>query len=217
MGKKKIYAVLIVLFILSGGALGYYYWYQGTHYVTSEDARIAADQYKVMPLFTAKLNHIYVEEGDTLKQNEMIAVQDISGLDSSSVNKAVIRAPIDGSVIKIYSQEQEIASPSSAVAIMTDMENLYVLTSIEETDISRIKPGTSVDVTLDAAEGQVIQGKVSKIGQASNSLFSVIPATNTSGNFNKVTQRVPVKIALNIPDDMQLIPGTNVKVRIHTP
>ncbi|WP_338533633.1 HlyD family efflux transporter periplasmic adaptor subunit [Paenibacillus peoriae] len=217
MSKKKIYIVLIVLLILSGGALGYYYWYQGTHYVKSEDAHIAGEQYKVMPQITAKLDQIYVEEGDVLKQNDMIAVQDVSGLDSGSVNKAVLRSPIDGSVIKINFKELEIASPSSAVAIMTDMNSLYVTTNIEESDISRIKPGADVDVTLDTAEGKVIQGKVSRIGQASNSVFSAIPTTNTSGNFNKVTQRIPVKIALNIPDGMQLIPGTNVEVRIHTP
>ncbi|MFM9277398.1 HlyD family secretion protein [Paenibacillus jiagnxiensis] len=217
MSKKKIYSVLIVLLILSGGALGYYYWYQGAHYVTSDDARIAADQYKVMPQITSKLDQIYVEEGDVLKKDEMIAAQDVSGLDSASVSKAVLRAPIDGSVIKIYSREQEIAAPSSVVAVMVDMNNLYVSTNIEETDIGRIKPGAAVEVTLDAAGGQIIQGKVSQVGQASNSVFSAIPATNTSGNFNKVTQRIPVKIALNVPEGMRLIPGTNVEVRIHTP
>lgn len=217
MSKKKIYLILVALVVVSGGALGCYYWYQGAHYVKSDDARIAADQYRVMPQITAKLDQIYVEEGDTLKKDEMIAVQDVSGLDSSSISKAVLRAPIDGTVIKLYSHEQEIASPSTAVAVMADMSSLYVSTNIEETDIGRIKPGEVVDVTLDAAGGQVIQGKVSNVGQATNSVFSAIPATNTSGNFNKVTQRIPVKIALNIPEGMELIPGTNVEVRIHTP
>lgn len=129
--------------VVSGGALGCYYWYQGAHYVKSDDARIAADQYRVMPQITAKLDQIYVEEGDTLKKDEMIAVQDVSGLDSSSISKAVLRAPIDGTVIKLYSHEQEIASPSTAVAVMVDMSSLYVSTNIEETDIGRIKPGKS--------------------------------------------------------------------------
>lgn len=217
VSKKQLYIVLIVLVILSGGALGFYYWYQGTHYVTSDDARIAAEQYKVMPQMTAKINEIQVEEGDVLKQNEMIAVQDTAGLDPSSISKSVLRAPIDGTVIKIYAREKEIASPSSAVAIMVDMNNLYVATNIEETEISRIKPGALVDVTLDAAGSQVIQGKVRRVGQASNSVFSVIPSVNTSGNFNKVTQRIPVEIALNVPEGLNLIPGTNVEVKIHTP
>lgn len=216
MKRKIILSILIVLLVVSGGTIGYYYWYQGAHFVKSDDARITADQYKVMPQITAEIDHIDVEEGDVLKRNEPIAEQNVSGLDSSVISKSVLRAPIDGTVIKIYSKEHEIASPSSAVAIMADMKNLYVSTNIEETDINRIKPGELVDVTLDADGDHVIQGKVRKVGQASNSVFALIAATNTSGNFNKVTQRIPVEIALNVPDGMTLIPGTNVEVKIHT-
>jgi len=99
---------------------------------------------------------------------------------------------------------------------MADMKNLYVSANIEETDINRIKLGARVDITLDTIEGESIQGKVRKIGQASNSVFSAIPATNTSGNFNKVTQRIPIEIALNVPDGLTLIPGTNVEIKIYT-
>jgi len=214
--RKIILSILIVLLVISGGTLGYYYWYQGTHFVKTEDARISATQYKVMPQITAELNHIDVEEGDVLKQNEPIAEQDVSGLDSSMISKSVLRAPIDGTVLKIYSKEHEIGTPSSPVAIMADMNDLYVSSNIEETDINRIKPGQVVDVSLDADGDYTIQGKIRKIGEASNSVFANIAATNTSGNFNKVTQRIPVEIALNVPKDMRLIPGTNVVVKIHT-
>jgi multidrug resistance efflux pump len=214
--RKIVLSILIVLLVISGGTLGYYYWYQGTHFVKTEDARISATQYKVMPQITAELNHIDVEEGDVLKQNEPIAEQDVSGLDSSMISKSVLRAPIDGTVLKIYSKEHEIGTPSSPVAIMADMNDLYVSSNIEETDINRIKPGQVVDVSLDADGDYTIQGKIRKIGEASNSVFANIAATNTSGNFNKVTQRIPVEIALNVPKDMKLIPGTNVVVKIHT-
>ncbi|TKJ93623.1 HlyD family efflux transporter periplasmic adaptor subunit [Paenibacillus sp. PK4536] len=216
MRRKIVLSILIVLLVISGGTLGYYYWYQGTHFVKTEDARISATQYKVMPQITAELNHIDVEEGDVLKQNEPIAEQDVSGLDSSMISKSVLRAPIDGTVLKIYSKEHEIGTPSSPVAIMADMNDLYVSSNIEETDINRIKPGQVVDVSLDADGDYTIQGKIRKIGEASNSVFANIAATNTSGNFNKVTQRIPVEIALNVPKDMKLIPGTNVVVKIHT-
>ncbi|WP_322922853.1 HlyD family secretion protein [Paenibacillus campi] len=216
MKRKIILSILVVLLVVSGGTIGYYYWYQGTHYVSSDDARITADQYKVMPQITAEIDHIDVEEGDVLKRNEPIAEQNVSGLDASVISKSVLRAPIDGTVIKVYSKQHEIASPSAAVAIMADMNNLYVSTNIEETDINRIKPGELVDVTLDADGNHVIQGKVRKVGQASNSVFAMIAATNTSGNFNKVTQRIPVEIALSVPQGMTLIPGTNVEVKIHT-
>ncbi|ALP39246.1 hemolysin D (plasmid) [Paenibacillus sp. IHB B 3084] len=217
MSKKTVLPILIVLLVLSGGVIGYYYWYQTTHFVKSDDARIQADQYKVMPQISGEITHIDVEEGDVLQRNEPIAEQDVSGLDSSMISKSVLRAPINGTVIKIYSKEHEIGSPSSAVATMVDMNSLYVSTNIEETDIDRIKPGQLVDITLDAAGDKTIQGKVRKVGEASNAVFSLIPAVNTSGNFNKVTQRVPVEIAVNKPKDMKLIPGTNVEVKIHTP
>lgn len=216
MRRKIVLSILIVLLVISGGTLGYYYWYQGTHFVKTEDARISATQYKVMPQITAELNHIDVEEGDVLKQNEPIAEQDVSGLDSSMISKSVLRAPINGTVLKIYSKEHEIGTPSSPVAIMADMNDLYVSTNIEETDINRVKAGQVVDVSLDADGDYTIQGKIRKIGEASNSVFANIAATNTSGNFNKVTQRIPVEIALNVPKDMKLIPGTNVVVKIHT-
>lgn len=216
MKKKIILIILLVLLVGSGGALGYYYWYQGSHFVKTEDARISADQYKVMPQLTARLDHIDVEEGDVLKKNEPIAEQDVSGLEASDLSKSVVRAPIDGTVLKVQSKEREIGSPSAAIAIMADMKNLYVSANIEETDINRIKLGARVDITLDAIEGESIQGKIRKIGQASNSVFSAIPATNTSGNFNKVTQRIPIEIALNVPDGLTLIPGTNVEIKIYT-
>ncbi|MFD1992083.1 efflux RND transporter periplasmic adaptor subunit [Paenibacillus nicotianae] len=216
MKKKIILIILLVLLVVSGGALGYYYWYQGSHFVKTDDARISADQYKVMPQLTARLDHIDVEEGDILKKNEPIAEQDVSGLEASDISKSVVRAPIDGTVLKVQSKEREMGSPSAAIAIMADMKNLYVSANIEETDINRIKLGARVDITLDAIEGESIQGKVRKIGQASNSVFSAIPATNTSGNFNKVTQRIPIEIALNVPDGLTLIPGTNVEIKIYT-
>lgn len=216
MRRKIILSILIVLLVISGGTLGYYYWYQGAHFVKTEDARISATQYKVMPQITAELNHIDVEEGDVLKRNEAIAEQDVSGLDSSMISKSVLRSPIDGTVLKVYSKEHEIGTPSSPVAIVADMNDLYVSTNIEETDINRVKAGQVVDVSLDADGDYTIQGKIRKIGEASNSVFATIAATNTSGNFNKVTQRIPVEIALNVPKDMKLIPGTNVVVKIHT-
>jgi len=214
--KKIILMILLVLLVVSGGALGYYYWYQGSHFVKTEDARISADQYKVMPQLTARLDHIDVEEGDILQKNEPIAEQDVSGLEASDISKSVVRAPIDGTVLKVQSKEHEMGSPSAPIAIMADMKNLYVSANIEETDINRIELGARVDITLDAIEDESIQGKIRKIGQASNSVFSAIPATNTSGNFNKVTQRIPIEIALNVPDGLTMIPGTNVEIKIYT-
>lgn len=215
MERKVVLITLLVLFVMSGGAIGIYYWYQGTHYLKTEDARIQGDQYKVMPQITGDITSLDVQEGDTVQKGAVIAEQDIANIDPSMIEKSIIRAPITGNVIKIYSKEYETVAPGATVAVMVNMDEVYVSANIEEGDIEKVKVGQTVEVSIDTYDGQVLLGKVRKIGQASNSVFSLIPATNTSGNFNKVKQRVPIEIAINKPADMVLLPGTNVEVKIH--
>ncbi|MDQ0246653.1 multidrug resistance efflux pump [Bacillus fengqiuensis] len=215
MKRKLVLTILLAVMISSGGGIGYYYWYQGAHYVKTEDARIQGDQYRVMPQISGEITHIDIQEGDTLQKNEAIAEQDVSNMDPSMIDKSIIRAPISGNVIKVFSKEHETAAPGQAVALMVNMGEVYVSANIEETEITKIKEGQVVEISVDTLDGKVIAGKVRKIGQAANSVFSLIPATNTSGNFNKVKQRIPIEIAVNKPEDMELIPGTNVEIKIH--
>ncbi|MFC3883514.1 HlyD family secretion protein [Bacillus songklensis] len=215
MKRKIVLMILFAVMIASGGSIGYYYWYQGSHYVKTEDARIQGDQYKVMPQIPGEITSIDVGEGDLLQQNEVIAEQDLANIDPSMINKSIIRAPISGNVIKIFSKEHETVAPGQAIALMVNMDELYVSANIEETEIGKVKEGQLVDITIDTLDGQMIQGKVRKIGQASNSAFALVPAVNTSGNFNKVKQRIPIEIAISKPEDMKLVPGTNVEIKIH--
>jgi membrane fusion protein (multidrug efflux system) len=84
--------------------------------------------------------------------------------------------------------------------------------------------GTSIDLTVDAYPDERFSGEVILIGAAAASQFSLIPPANASGNFTKVTQRVPVKIALDAPDPrgsgdppLSLLPGMSVVVTVRTP
>ncbi|MBM7607147.1 multidrug resistance efflux pump [Lysinibacillus composti] len=215
MKKKIILVVLLVLFVVSGGTIGYYYYYQGTHYVKTEDARLAGEQYKVMAQISSKVTSFTVEEGEILAKNEAIAEQDVANIDASMISKSVIRAPIDGTVIKLLNNENDFVAAGTPVALMMNMDELYVTANIEETDIQKIKVGQEVDITVDALDGAPLVGKVRKIGEGSNSVFSLVPAINTSGNFSKVTQLIPIEIAIAKPADMKLIPGTNVVIKIH--
>jgi len=215
MKKKIILVVLLVLFVISGGTIGYYYYYQGTHYVKTEDARLAGEQYKVMAQISSKVTSFAVEEGEILAKNEAIAEQDVANIDASMISKSVIRAPIDGTVIKLLNNENDFVAAGTPVALMMNMDELYISANIEETEIQKIKVGQEVDITVDALDGAPISGKVRKIGEGSNSVFSLVPAVNTSGNFSKVTQLIPIEIAIAKPADMKLIPGTNVVIKIH--
>ncbi|WP_047150885.1 HlyD family secretion protein [Aneurinibacillus tyrosinisolvens] len=215
MNRKKLLIFLLAIIVLGGGGIGYYYWYQGKHYVKTDDARIQGDTYRILPQIAGEITSMNVEEGDTVQQNQAIAQQDTSNMDPSMIDKSVLRAPVSGTIIKLFSKDHEMASPSSPVGLMVDMNDLYVSANIEETYVDRIQPGQVVDVTIDTLNGQTLKGKVRRVGKASNSMFSLLPATNTSGNFNKVTQRVPIEISLGKAPGLELIPGTNVEVKIH--
>lgn len=215
MNRKVMLSVILSLIILGGGGIGSYYWYQATHYVKTEDARIDGDQYRVMPQISAELARIDVKEGDTVRQNEAIGEQDTANMDPSMINKAILRAPITGTIVKWFYKENEMCVAGQPVALIMNTDELYVSANIEETYINKIRLGQPVDITVDTLNGEMLHGNVRKIGKASNSTFSLLPAVNTSGNFNKVTQRVPIEISLSKPAGLKLIPGTNVEVKIH--
>lgn len=82
--------------IISGGGISYYYWYQGAHYITTEDMCVQGDSYRVMPQIAGEIMQIHVEEGDVLRQNDAVAEQDAANMDPSMVSHAMLRAPIDG-------------------------------------------------------------------------------------------------------------------------
>ncbi|HHY74379.1 MAG TPA: HlyD family efflux transporter periplasmic adaptor subunit [Bacillus bacterium] len=214
MERKKSLIVILILIIGSGIGIGAYYWYQGAHYVKTEDARIAGTLYKVSPQISGEIENVYVEEGDVVQENQTLAEQNPANLDPSMINKAIIKSPINGTVVKVYSKKKEIASPSQPLALVMDMNSLYVSANIEETAINKIKEGQDVFVSLDLLGGKKLKGKVSKIGKATNSTFSLLPAINTSGNFNKVTQRIPIEVVIFKPADLELVPGTNVVLKI---
>lgn len=214
MERKKSLILILILIIGSGIGIGFYYWYQGEHYVKTEDARFAGDLYKATPQISGEISNVFIEEGEVVQENQTLAEIDTANLDASSINKAVVKSPINGTVVKVYSKAEELASPSQPFALIMDLDDLHVSANIEETDIAKIKEGQDVMVSLDVLGGQKLEGKVSKIGKATNSTFSLLSSVNTSGNFNKVTQLIPIEITVFKPKDLELIPGSNVVIKI---
>jgi multidrug resistance efflux pump len=215
MNRKALLSAILAAIVVGGGGIGGYYWYEATHYVSTDDARIDVDQYRVMPQISGELTHIIMKEGQSVQQNEAVAEQDTSNLDPSMMDKAILRSPITGTIVKWFNKEHEVVAPGQAVAIVEDLNATYVSANIEETDIDKVHPGQPVDITVDSLNGLKLTGTVRKVFQAADSTFSLLPAVNTSGNFTKVTQRVRVEIELNKPKGVTLIPGTNVEIKIH--
>jgi multidrug resistance efflux pump len=215
MKRKLILYVILFVMVVSGAGIGAYYWYQSANYSTTDNARISGDIYRVMPRIAGKINTLNIKVGDTVVADQIIGQQDITNLSNNLLDQAVLRAPINGTVIQTASRVGEVVSPGQSVAMVIDKSKLYVTADIEETKITKVKAGEKVDFTLDTYPGRTFNGKIYEIGEATASTFSLMPTTSTSGNFTKVTQRISVKISIDDYQGLDLSPGMNAAVKIH--
>jgi membrane fusion protein, multidrug efflux system len=122
-------------------------------------------------------------------------------------------APQKGVVDKAFVDIGEYVHPGRRLILMHNPDKVWVNANIKETDIRHVKVGQSVVVNVDAYPNEKFSGRVAKIGHAATSQFSLLPSTNPSGNFTKVTQRLTVKIPIDQRDHM-LKPGMMVEVEI---
>jgi len=226
--RKVIFSVLgitaLALLVIVG-----YYWVEGTRYVKTDDARVASNVVSVTPEIPGTLLEWNVKEGDTVAAGDVLGRQDLgTTLTSGALNpqglgavagvfaeKAVIRAPIAGQVIRSTAVVGEMAMPGVSLAVIGDTEGLYVSANIKEGSIARVKIGQMVDISVDAFPGRDFHGRVDSIGRATSSTFSLLPSMGGGGNYTKVVQVIPIKIAIMDQGDARLMIGMNATVRVH--
>ena len=93
----------------------------------------------------------------------------------------------------------------AAQALLALVEaDTWVIANFKETQLARMTPGQPVELTIDALPGRVLHGQLESLSPASGAEFALLPADNSTGNFNKVVQRVPVKITLDPESIAQL-------------
>ncbi|HEY6433255.1 MAG TPA: HlyD family secretion protein [Acetobacteraceae bacterium] len=134
------------------------------------------------------------------------------------LDDSVIRAPFAGTVTDVDSVQPGMYLAASTAAFgLVSSEHVWVEADPKETELTWVKPGDHVDVTVDTYPGHVWQGVVESISPNSGSEFSVLPAQNTSGNWVKVVQRIPLRVRVDRqPDDPELRTGMSVEVSIDT-
>ncbi len=124
-----------------------------------------------------------------------------------------ILSPADGRVVMTFVRKGEHVAPGQRIVMFHDPHEIWVEANVKETDIGQLKPGMKALVHVDAYPGKVYAGEVLQIGQAATSKFALLPDPNPSGNFTKITQRLPVRIVL-ADKDPALRPGMMVEVEI---
>jgi membrane fusion protein, multidrug efflux system len=140
------------------------------------------------------------------------------------LSHTIVRAPFDGRVTQVdtlqpgtYLVAQTAALTNTGAIGLVSTENMWVEANMKETDLSYVKRGDPVNITVDTYPGQVWSGSVDSIAPASGSEFSILPAQNSSGNWVKVVQRIAVRIKLNpAPGKPELRAGMSVSVEIDT-
>lgn len=141
-----------------------------------------------------------------------------SAVDAAALDleRTVVRAPFDGVASKVPVVGQFVAPGSAVMSVVSDRD-VWIEANYKETDLAHVDVGQRVNVFIDTYADREWHGAVESIGQATGAEFSVIPAQNASGNWVKVTQRIPVRIAVRVAgNDPMLRSGMSATVDIDT-
>ncbi|MCT2342984.1 HlyD family secretion protein [Niallia taxi] len=206
-GKLLIINFIGLVVVLGLIATGVYMYYQHKNYVKTDDAIVSADITEVVAPASGILTDWKGSAGKDMKVNQAVG----------TVNDGKAAHEIDsiaaGTIIKNEVKANELVQSGQVLAQTADMDHMYVLANIKETELNDIEIGDNVDITVDGDSNVTFDGKVEDISYATNSVFSALPSQNATGNYTKVTQKVQVKISIQNPTKKVLL-GMNAEVKI---
>ena len=128
-----------------------------------------------------------------------------------------IIAPIDGVVGNRTLRTGQFVQAGTQLMSLVPVSGAYVVANFKETQLTDVREGQTVDIAVDTFPGKIVHGRVDSIAPASGQEFALLPPDNATGNFTKVVQRIPVKIALDRANSsLELRPGMSVIPTIET-
>ena len=143
-----------------------------------------------------------------------------AGLVQAQLNNTRLYAPCDGIIAKRWLLPGDITQPGQSIYTINSSKKAWIIVYLEETKMNGVHLGQDVKFKIDAFSKEVFRGKIFSIASGTASQFSLIPASNASGNFTKVTQRVAIKISIDSTDskknlsDFQILNGMSAEVKI---
>src|SRR5262249_39125809 len=129
-----------------------------------------------------------------------------------------VRAPVDGVVTKVEQIQvgDYIQTGAPLFALVSDGK-LWVEANFKETDLTYLRPGQKASFTIDTYPGRTFNAVVESVSPGTGSSFSLLPPENSSGNWVKVVQRLPVRLAISDPpEDISLHAGMSAVVKVDT-
>jgi multidrug resistance efflux pump len=194
-------------------------------YVSTDNAQITGTPVQVGAMNAGRVRSIAPAVGSTVHKGDPIAVVDLPSQVGTAQNgqpkldflgsgdsSITVQSPLDGVVLSVPTTPGATVQAGQALITVVDPNEMWVNANIEETNVARVKVGQQVTVHVDAL-GSDVAGRVDAITPATANTFSLLPASNTSGNYTKVTQLVPVRISVNLANQPVLL-GTSVEVKV---
>jgi len=223
--SRAVVFPIVVVVVIAIAAFAYRYYYNSTHFVYTDNAQVSGAIIQIGALNAGEVSAVFTDVGQHVTSGQVIAQVSVPmalastggtpklGFSSAQNQQVDVKSPLSGVVVARLADPGSTVAPGQAIVAVVDPTQLYVTANVNETDVDRLQVGQPVDVTVDSL-GVALPGRVEAVTPASASSFSLIPAQNTSGNYTKVIQVVPVKIAVDY-GSLPLIVGSSVEVNIH--
>ena len=154
--------------------------------------------------------------GSTRTQSVASVEQARAAVDKArlALERTVIRAPVSGVVGARGARVGQYVRPGGTILSIVPLGDTYVVANFKETQLGRLRIGQTVEIKADAFKGEPLRGHIDSFAPATGSEFALIPVENATGNFTKITQRVPVRIRVDRRGGAALRPGLSVEVKV---
>ncbi|MDG0824270.1 HlyD family efflux transporter periplasmic adaptor subunit [Staphylococcus equorum] len=213
MKKMVLINVITIVVLVIIGVVGFHFYNQATGFVSTDNAKVDGEQIKVSAPAAGEIKSFDVKNNEKLSKGDKVA-EIATKVEDGQSQKMDIKMPQDGTIVKTDGMEGSMAQAGSPIAYAYNLDDSYITANVDEKDIADVEEGKDVNITLDGEDAE-LKGKVEEVGKATASSFSMMPSTNSDGNYTKVSQVVPVKISLDSKPSNNVVPGMNAEVKIH--
>ncbi len=207
--------IIVILAVLAAAAFAANYFINSSKVVSTDNAQIDGTKIPIVAPTSGTLVGWKGTIGSVLRRDQVVGRVQVQG--AYVQPQLPIRAPAAGTIANSDTTEGAYVTAGAQLAIAYDPSNVYVTARVDETDIDDVQVNRPVDFTVDAYPGREFHGTVQEIQGGAAAVFSQFPQSNSGGNFQKVTQVIPVRIGIDDAQGLDLIPGMNVTVDIHKP
>ena len=211
--RRSVLITLIVgVAIIVVVGVGGYLLYNNYFFYSTDDAQVTGNIVNIDAKAPGTLNTLTVNVGDVVTAGEVVGYVKIQG----SYATETLLAPFSGVIVQVPAAVGQTVGTGVSIVQEGDPSSVKVTAYVDESAISNIYVGQFVDIHVDAYSSASLTGHVSQIVGAAAGTFSLLPTQDkSSGNFTKVSQRIPVIIDLDNNQGISLLPGMSAEVTIH--